>query len=256
MICGDSMRLYQEIAKLYDLLYSYRDYRQEARFLVDIVRDKDRPRILDIACGTGVHLDAINKMMPGAYLEGIDLNRSMLEVASSKSLGARLTQADMRDFGLGRNFDLVYCLSSSIQYNLTQEDLLMAIDSMRRHAVGGKVVFDLAFCMERWKEGHTNITANSDDRYDVAELYTTHSRDGISIWNPVYLVKDKRTGRMDMHVDEHRIKLWGIAEMESLLASQYLPYSVRKGFSENGDGNEVPVFIIEGFITGSDFAPV
>ena len=64
---------------------------------------------------------------------------------------------------------------------------------MRNHAVGGKVVFDLAYCAERWKEGYTNITANSDERFDVAKLYTSHSSDGFLCWNPLYLIKDKKT---------------------------------------------------------------
>ena len=240
------MKLYQDLAKMYDLLYSYRDYSKEADFLIKNLAKQYNPRVLDIACGTGVHLDALRKRLPSAILEGIDLNQGMLDVTEEKSLDAGLTQADMRSFDLGRNFDLVYCLSSSIQYNLSQDDFKRTIDSMRGHAIGGKVVFDLAYCTERWKEGYTNITANSDKRFDVAELYTSHSSDGFSYWNPLYLIKDKKTGKMDMHVDKHKIKLWSISEVRDILSSQEIPFKLKKGYSEIEDENGVPIFILEG----------
>ena len=240
------MKLYQDLAKMYDLLYSYRDYGKEADFLIRNLAKRCSPRLLDVACGTGVHLDALRKRLPSAILEGIDLNQGMLDVTKEKSLDAGLTQTDMRNFDLGRNFDLVYCLSSSIQYNLSQEDFKRTVDSMRNHAVGGKVVFDLAYCVERWKEGYTNITANSDGRFDVAELYTSHSSDGFSYWNPLYLIKDKKTGRMDMHVDKHKIKLWSVSEVRDILSSQEIPFKLKRGYSEVEDENGVPIFILEG----------
>ncbi len=240
------MKLYQDLAKMYDLLYSYRDYGKEADFLIENLPSKNGVSLLDVACGTGVHLDAIRKRLPSANLEGIDLNQGMLDVTEGKSLDARLTQTDMRDFNLGRNFDLVYCLSSSIQYNLTANDLRKAIDSMRNHAVGGKVIFDLAYCSERWKEGYTNITANSNERFDVAELYTSHSSQGFSYWHPLYLIKDKKTGQIDMHVDKHKIKLWNIPEVENILSSQGIPFKLKRGYSEVEDEKGVPIFILEG----------
>ena len=92
---------------MYDLLYSYRDYSKEGDFLIKNLSLEKEPKLLDVACGTGVHLGALRQRLPLAILEGIDLNRGMLDVAESKSLGARLTRADMRNFDLRRNFDLV-----------------------------------------------------------------------------------------------------------------------------------------------------
>ncbi|MFA5061506.1 MAG: class I SAM-dependent methyltransferase [Candidatus Pacearchaeota archaeon] len=240
------MKIYQDLAKMYDLLYSYRNYGKEADFLIGNLPSRDNSSLLDVACGTGVHLEAVKKRLPEARLEGLDLNQGMLDVAEGKSLCAQLTRADMRNFNLGRNFDIVYCLSSSIQYNLSKEDFKKAIDSMRRHAIEGKVIFDLAYCAERWKEGYTNITANSDERLDVAELYTSHSSDGFSCWNPLYLIKDKKTGKMDMHVDKHKIKLWSISEVEDILSSQEIPFKLKKGYSEIEDESGIPIFILEG----------
>lgn len=240
------MKIYQDLAKMYDLLYSYRDYGKEADFLIGNLPSRDNVSLLDVACGTGVHLEAVRKILPEARLEGLDLNKEMLDVAEGKSLGAQLIQTDMRIFNLGRNFDIVYCLSSSIQYNLSEEDLEKAIDSMRRHAIGGKVIFDMAYCQERWKEGYTNVTANSDERFEIAEMYTSHSSDGFSYWNPLYLMKDKETGQMDMHVDKHQIKLWSVSEVEAMLTTREISHNVIRGYSGKKEENGVPIFVLEG----------
>lgn len=239
------MKLYINLAKFYDLIYSYRDYDRESELLIRNLSTKDVPRLLDVACGTGSHLEAIRRRLPNAELTGIDLNQDMLDVANEKKLNARLIKADMKDFDLGEDFDLVYCLSSSIQYNLSKEDLERAISSMRRHALRGKVIFDLAYCAERWREGYTNITANSNERYEVAELYTSHSRDGFSHWNPLYLVKDKQTGEIYMHVDMHIIKLWSVPEIEGVIRRNNVPYVIKRGFSQTEEPSATPIFILE-----------
>ena len=60
---------------------------------------------------------------------------------------------------------------------------------------------------------------NFNERYEVAELYTSHSKDGFSYWNPLYLIKDKQTGKIDMHVDKHKIKSGQQISSYSLLNS-------------------------------------
>jgi len=114
------MKLYKELSKIYDLLYSYKDYDLETEFLMANLPATTEPRLLDVACGTGMHLKALRQKLPFAILAGIDINREMLNVALSKNLNARLVQGDMREFNLGQNFDIVYCLSSSIQYNTSR----------------------------------------------------------------------------------------------------------------------------------------
>ena len=240
------MKLYGSLAKFYDLLYSYRDYGKEADFLVRNLPPIENPRLLDVACGTGSHLEAVRRKLPRIELTGIDLNQDMLDVTAERGLNAKLIQADMRSFYLREKFNLVYCLSSSIQYNLSREDFEKTIHSMRKHATNGKVIFDLAYCAERWKEEYTNITTNSNEKYDVAELYTSHSLGGFSHWNPLYLIKDKQTGEIDMYVDKHIIKLWSVPEVEDILRENNIPYVIKRGFSQTEEPSSVPIFILEG----------
>ena len=168
----------------------------------------------------------------------------MVSIAREKVVTADLRVGDMRTFNLQRKFDLVYCFSSSIQYNLTEEDLVKTISNLRSHSTDGKAVFDLAFCAERWREGYTNVTANADKDYQVAEIFTSHSKEGISHWNPVYLIKNNNTGKLDMEVDKQRIRVWKIGEVRRILDGLGINYSLERGFDRKGGEKDIPLFVL------------
>lgn len=240
------MKLYNRLATFYDLLYAYRDYSGEANFLVSKVQGIASAAILDVACGTGNHLREVRRRLPAARLTGVDLSEDMLDVAKTKCLDARLERADMRSLNLGEQYDLVYCLASSIQYCLTSEEFVTTVKILLSHvAPTGKMVFDLAFSTDGWREGYTNITCGVDDNYEVVEMYTTRSAGKMSLWNPVYFVKDRHCGTVDMHVDAHCIRLWNATEVEELLISENVDYQLEWGFGEERDSASVAVFILE-----------
>jgi len=230
------MKLYENLAEFYDLLYDYRDYDSESGFLVESFGGLEIPRLLDIGCGTGSHLAALRRILSSARLVGIDLSEDMLNVARRKNLRARLERADMRDFNLGEEFDLAYCFSSSLQYNLFSDDLERTFDAIRKHIPSGLFVFDLAYCQERWMEGYTNITTGSNEDVQVAELFTSHSKGGFASLNSLYLVKNNKTGKLDMQVDSHTIRLWSLTEIEDFLK--------RKGFDYELNQESVPRFTV------------
>ena len=78
------MKLYGNLAKFYDWLYSYRDYGKEADFLVRNLSSIESPRLLDVACGTGAHLEVVRKRLPNAELTGIDLNQEYVKIAEKR----------------------------------------------------------------------------------------------------------------------------------------------------------------------------
>src|SRR5688500_1724366 len=72
----------------------------------------------------------------------------MLGVAKSRAAeaGARVAfvQGDMRDFALGRAFNLIFVARNSLQHLLTTADILAAFAAVRRHlAPDGVFAFDV-----------------------------------------------------------------------------------------------------------------
>ena len=109
-----------------------KDYRAEAERVRELVNAR-RPHartLLDVACGTGAHLEHLARHY---RVEGVDLDAEMLAIARERLPGAPLHEADMADFELGRRFDVVLCLFSSIAYVRTVERLHLAVAAMMRH---------------------------------------------------------------------------------------------------------------------------
>src|SRR6266567_5531623 len=126
---------YEKSAEIYDLLYTgigLKDYPAEVAGLNALIerRSPHAKTLLDVACGTGAHLAELR----GRYrVEGADLSQSMLAVASRRLGDVPLHQADMRTLDLGRTFDVVLCLFSSIAYMTEPADMRRAVARIAAH---------------------------------------------------------------------------------------------------------------------------
>src|SRR5687767_4019171 len=110
--------MFSKSAQYYDEIYisMEKDYRREASKAHEIIKkykQSSGKSLLDVACGTGTHTGLLNKYY---QVEGLDLDPKMLLVARKKYPKIRFHQGDMTDFDLGRQFDAIACLFSSIGY--------------------------------------------------------------------------------------------------------------------------------------------
>ena len=128
--------MFSRSARIYDAVYSWKDYPRETEVVHELVqaRKLGAETLLDVACGTGAHLAELRRWY---RCEGLDLEDKLLAVARERLPDVPLHQGDMRDFDLGRRFDAVTCLFSSIGYVLTVEGLAAAIAAMARHLAPG-----------------------------------------------------------------------------------------------------------------------
>lgn len=112
--------MYRLSAAHYDAIYAWKDYAAEAAMIRDLVearRGRPGGRLLDVACGTGRHLE---HLAPHFDAEGLDQELQLLEEARRRLPGLPLHLGDMRDFELGRRFDVITCLFSAIGYVRTR----------------------------------------------------------------------------------------------------------------------------------------
>ncbi len=147
----------EQLSEVYDQLYRGRgkDFADEAAKLAHVVRARkpDANSLLDVACGTAEHLRFL--LPEFADVAGLELSPQMRAVASAKLPGVPIHDGDMRDFHIGRTFDAVCCLYSSIGYMSTVEDLGSSIATMARHVPrGGVVVVEPWWFPERFLDGY------------------------------------------------------------------------------------------------------
>ena len=180
--------MFSRSAYLYDRLYSWKDYRGEAARVHAIVQAKvpKARTLLDVACGTGRHLEQLRAHYDVA---GLDLDPGLLEIARARLPDVPLHERNMVDFELRRTFDAVTCLFSSIGYVKTAENLRRAVAAMARHlAEPGFLVVEPWITPERWRPRHVGALFVDDEELKVARIDTSSVEDGISILDFHYLV--------------------------------------------------------------------
>jgi SAM-dependent methyltransferase len=183
------MRLvFRRSARLYDAVYaSIRDYPREAAELDRLIQER-RPgarTLLDIACGTGAHLEHLT----GYEVEGLDLDPEMLGVARERLPNVPLHEGDMADFDLGKRFDAVVCMFSSIGYVRTAERLRSAVASMARHLeLGGVLVVEPWLSPEVWVDRHVGAVFVDQPELKIARMNVGEREGNLSIFEFEYLV--------------------------------------------------------------------
>ncbi|GAA4092506.1 class I SAM-dependent methyltransferase [Actinomadura miaoliensis] len=190
-------------AEFYDLVFRDRgkDFAAEARALAGMVRDRAPAArsLLDVACGTGAHLETFREIFDD--VAGVELADAMRRVAESRLPGVPLHAGDMRRFDLGRTFDAVVCVGNSVACMPTADDLRAAIARMAGHlAPGGVLVAEPwyfpADFIDGYVDGHqmkadgrviSRITRSvrEGDRTRMEVRFTVADREGITDFTEV-----------------------------------------------------------------------
>jgi SAM-dependent methyltransferase len=160
--------MFSESQQLYDAIYDWKDYGKESARLAEIVAaHKTSPGndLLDVACGTGGHFPHLR----GTFtIEGLDLDPGMLAIARARHPDIPLHEGDMLDFDLGRQFDVVVSLFSSIGYARTSERMALATRNMARHVrLGGVLAIEPFFSPQTWQPRDKAPGARVVDKPDI-----------------------------------------------------------------------------------------
>jgi trans-aconitate methyltransferase len=201
--------VFERSAHVYDLLYAFKDYETESRDLVSVIRERN-PRaasLLDVACGTGKHLALLRTAFPD--VAGVDMDAGLLTIARERLPDATFTQADMRTFDLGRTFDAVTCLFSSVGYLRSDEELALAIGRMAAHlAPGGVLVVDGWVRPEAWWPGvNVNALAETADGVAAARVARTWREGDRTVLDMRYLIATAEDG-FEQEQEIHELTLF------------------------------------------------
>jgi ubiquinone/menaquinone biosynthesis C-methylase UbiE len=181
--------MFSQSAELYDRIYSWKDYPAEAarvRELVMAAGGRGEGTLLDVACGTGMHLVSLREHYT---VEGLDLEDGLLEVARHCLPDVPLHHADMRDFDLDRRFDVVTCLFSAIGYVLTVDGLHAAIACMARHLEpGGALLVEPWFAPGAIRPDYIGVNQQEEPGLTIIRMSHTSVDDAVSVLTFEYLV--------------------------------------------------------------------
>lgn len=229
--------MYDRSAHIYDLLYvgaGIKDYDAEAVELHRIIQDAcpNAHSLLDVACGTGAHLVELRRWYT---VEGADLSPAMLSVARSRLGDAPLHVADMRTLDLGRSFDAVICLFSSIGYVTDPAEMRSAIGRLASHvAPDGVLILDGWIRPEDWHgdyRGEPDIAR--DDDVMVVRLAFSRLAGNITELDMHHLVHTK--AGIEYFSEAHRLALTPTADYVAAVESAGLSARVIRDYMPGRD---------------------
>jgi len=204
----ESQTLYRSLAHYYDLIYSQKDYSKEATILKEIIerhKASSGIELLDVGCGTGHHLKHLGDHFS---CTGLDVNGEMLELAKRNVEGAEFIEADMTTMSLGRRFDVITCLFSTIGYVKTYENLEKTLRNFADHLKpGGLLLIEPWFTEDVYGVGAPFMTTYEDDDVKIARLNVSMKEGNISILDMHYLIAERDAG-VRHYVGRHELGLF------------------------------------------------
>jgi len=183
--------VFSESAELYDAIYSeFKDFEGEARQVAGWLKvmAPGARTLLDVGCGTGRHAETLVREF-GYEVDGLDVEPGFLDIARGRCPGGSFSQGDMADFDLGKSYDAVLCLFSSIGYVKTEERLRATARNFFRHlAPGGVALVEPWFAPGELEAGRTYLTTVEGEERTIARMSQSRIQGGVSRLDFHYLV--------------------------------------------------------------------
>lgn len=192
------MDAYTDFARVYDTFMDETPYGEWCAFLVDILKEFgiERELVLELGCGTG----SLTELLADAGFDmiGVDNSEEMLNIAMEKRERAdRETDIlylcqDMREFELYGTVKAVVSVCDSLNYLLTEEDLLTTFRLVNNYLdPHGIFIFDFN-TVYKYEEviGDTTIAENREECSFIWENFY-HEEEQINEYDLTIFVKEE-----------------------------------------------------------------
>lgn len=211
--------MFSESSDYYDLIYSFKNYEEESQKIRDVIK-KERPgqglTLLDIGCGTGEHHIYLKKHYS---VDGIDLNPQFIKAAQLKNPNGTYSVANMIDFKLNKQYDVITCLFSSIGYLANMTEITMALKCFHKHlAPGGLLLLEPWFTADNWRPGKVHMLSSDTAEHKICRMGIGHLQGDYSLLHFHYLLALPGEG-IKHFFEEHKLRLTSHNEMKQALTA-------------------------------------
>ena len=231
--------LYRELAKYYNLIYSFKDYKKEAGIIRKLIlkyKKSGGNYLLEAGCGTGKHLKYFENTFS---CTGIDVNKGMLRIARKSAKRTFLKKDDMVNFSLNKKFDVILSLFSSIGYVKTYKNLEKAIHNFSNHLKsGGVLIIEPWLTKKNFRAGTPHMATFDSKNIKIARLNISRIKNDISIIDMHYLIAEKNK-KVRHFTDRHELGLFDIDRTLKIMKKEGL----EARFSKNGLMKDRGLFI-------------
>jgi SAM-dependent methyltransferase len=226
------MTVFNSYARYYDLLYRDKQYAEEASYIHQLIKKYgvDARTVLELGCGTGLHACKLAEI--GYTLHGVDRSATMLSAALERTSGmeeptaSRLSFSigDIRSISLQEKFDAVISLFHVISYQISNDDLRMAVATAKHHLNdGGIFIFDCWYGPAvRAQRPAVRVKRFEDDQVQITRIAEPAMHDESHVVDVKYqvFIRDKNDGNIEELCEMHRVRYLFDPEITSILDEQ------------------------------------
>jgi SAM-dependent methyltransferase len=238
-------------AHYFNLLYQDKNYSKDVDFMVRLLQAfaPSAKSILDLGCGTGAHAHLLAER--GFEVYGIDSSVDMILEANrrltegSLNLLNRLAfaQGDLRSLKLDQSYDAVISIFHVMSYQTTNDDLLAAFASAKKHLnPGGVFIFDFWYGPAVLSDRPTpRLKRLENEQIEVIRLaepkhYPNENR--VDVRYQMF-IKDKQQETLEEFTESHPMRYLFKPEIELMLSiSQMKLVDCREWSSQREPGFE------------------
>ncbi len=183
--------MFHKSAQLYDTIYNFKDYQKEAEEIKSFILKVNEKyhSILNVACGTGNHDQYLKEHF---QIDGLDINEDFIEIAKEKNIKGQYFVRDMIQFDLGKKYDVVMCLFSSIGYVQTNENVVRTLFHLKEHLnEHGMILIEPWLTPVRWESGRVDVLNAEGNGMKITRMTHTARKENLSILKFHYLIGNK-----------------------------------------------------------------
>lgn len=227
---------YKEFAKYYDKFYKNKNYAKETEFLKNFINQNDK--IIDIGCGTGIH--AFLLQQNGFKVDGLDLNKEMLEIAKTR-IHSNLYLQNVLDININQKYDVIISMFAVLNHLKNTQELEKSLMNLKNILTNeGVIIIDLHNPQNSGSktDSYNNITRTMEWDYDK-----TNKKEDSKI---IFEIDGKK------YIDNHTFRIFTVDEVKQCCENVGL---VVKKIYENYDINKNGSSISKNlqFLIGKDF---
>lgn len=224
------MHEYQDMAIYYDLFYSKKSYEKEINFLIELL--KNRKTILDVGCGTGIHMHLLETK--GYLVDGMDLSPKMLDIARTRTKG-KLYQGNLLDLQINKKYDAILSMFAVFNHLSTYEEFERGIKHWYEALnPGGILVIDLHNGRKNGRKESTYKDYKRIMKWDFdKEKFKEHTE-------ITYIIEDKV-----IH-DTHDFLIYEMDKIKKVLDKNKLNFKLYENYSfkESSDDSKNILIVI------------
>jgi len=223
------MESYGDFAYVYDTFMDETPYEKWCDYIEKTLTEYDVPKelVVDLGCGTGVLTRMLSER--GYDMIGIDNSCEMLSIArdadDEANAGILYLLQDMREFELYGTVRAVVSVCDSVNYLLTDEDLIQCFGLVNNYLdPGGIFLFDFN-TIHKYRDviGDSTIAENRDDCSFIWENYYDADRH-INEYDLTIFALDEESGQYDKSVETHFQRGYTVDEMAAFIKAAGLEF--------------------------------